>query len=378
MIFFYFRLCLKTLNSLIAIKVLVEARRNLSTRMIPKNVNQHKLYKSCETFVLSAYKTFDMQPSKLKAFINLFSKYTKPNGQLLESQMQLVELIQDFPDLLEQLNRLVPDDFKVPRLGLQDHGYKEEINEKVISAAIEELQLRRPDKNEELIKLIEESKNNSNLINIDELLEKLRLLLQEDEPTLYNIVKKHLRTLYDNNVMNRDEECESVNEASNPISIKMDIEDKDDQKSRMMGPLKGFDKRIRGNKRNFGRGEIRTTLMPSTTSVDKIDATTLPPPIRNELYLFQYLRSNLNDESYDELMKIVHLYSECVISSSEVFTFTKHLFYENENYFSFFCDIITAREITRRKNTTILKPINELDFKSKYYSFNFSLRLFFA
>jgi len=80
------------------------------------------------------------------------------------------------------------------------------------------------------------------------------------------------------------------------------------------------------------------------------------------LYLFEYLRNNLDPENYDELMKLIYLYSECVLSANEVFLMTRHLFYENENYFSFFCDILHARELTRRRNTTILKPLGEIDF----------------
>lgn len=336
--------------------------------MNAKIVNQQKLYSQCEQFVLGVYKTFDSQPQKLKSFINLFNRNGRANNQLLESQMQLVDLIQEYPDLVERLNALVPEDFKVPLLEGQNTVVQDEHIDIDIQSAIKELQARHPEKVDNLIKIIQDIqdiKDNKAVPNIDGPKEKLRLLLQEDEPSLYNMFIKYLKSIFDETILNKDEEMEPINEMSNPIPIRMETEEKEEFRPRGPGVGRGgFERKFRGGKRPLLRD--RNALQPATSTFEKIDATTLPPTIRNELYLFEYLRSNLPSEDYNELAKILYLYTEYVISAHEVYLMSKHLFYENENYFSFFCDIISARELARRKNCNqLVKALSEIDFKSK-------------
>ena len=336
-----------------------------------KNINQPKLYKLCEQFVLDVYKTFQFQPQKLKDFVNLFSQNKKVTTQLVESQMQLVELIQDFPDLVEQLNRLVPEEFKVPKLEADSNEIQEEASELEVQNALHDLQLKRPYKVDALIKLIKEIQENRNSRNIDGPMERLRALLSDEEPNLYNMFRKYFRKLWDENAVHREEIPENIPQTMNiPIS-RMEIEEKEEYKPRPL--VKPYEtKKFRGGRRGPGRTDLRNSV-PIPGASERIDATTLPPTIRNELYLFEYLRNNLDPTDYDELMKIIYLYSECILSGREVFAMTKHLFYENENYFSFFCDILTAREVSRRRNTTILKPLGEIDFNSIYLPLYLSL-----
>ena len=327
-----------------------------------KNITQPKLFKLCEQFVLDVYKTFQFQPQKLKGFVNLFSQNKKVTTQLVESQMQLVELIQDFPDLVEQLNRLVPEEFKVPKLETDNNEIQEETSELEIQTALQELQAKRPDKVISLIKLIKEIQENRNSRNFDVPLEKLSTLLSDEEPSLHNMFKKYFRKLWDENAVYREESQEPIIEPTVPVTNRMEIEVTEEHKPKpFMKPVEA--KKFRGGRRGPGRTDLRA-MVPPVGASERIDATTLPPTIRNELYLFEYLRNNLDAENYDELMKLIYLYSECVLSANEVFLMTRHLFYENENYFSFFCDILHARELTRRRNTTILKPLGEIDFNS--------------
>jgi len=210
--------------------------------------------------------------------------------------------------------------------------------------------------------LIKEIQNDRNLKTIDASLEKLRSLLSDEEPGIYHLFRRYFRKIWDENAVYREEVPEVVNENTNVVNSKIEIEEKEDLKLKPVPPRGYEPKKWRGGKRGPGRvADMRNILQP-VPHPEKIDVTTLPPTIRNELYLFEYLRSNLDAKSYDELLKILYLYTECVIGAPEVFQMTRHLFEENENYFSFFCDIITTREITRRRNTTILKPLGEVDF----------------
>jgi len=106
-------------------------------------IPQPNTFKLCEQFVLDVYKTFQSQPQKLKIFVNLFSQSKRNPNLLVESQMQLVDLIQDSQDLVEQLNRLVPKEFKVPRLEGTGSEIQEESSELEIQNALHDLEAKK-------------------------------------------------------------------------------------------------------------------------------------------------------------------------------------------------------------------------------------------
>jgi len=327
--------------------------------MSSRGTSQQKIVKACEQFVLSVYRLFENNPSKLRIFIGLFHKNKKSNTKIHESLLKLVDLIQDYPDLVEQLNKLVPDEFKIKKLPNQDSGMDDDGEPGDIAAIMKELHSRRPEKVTSLIEVIQGIKNTKSEKNNKEIREKLTALL-EDEPTLLNLFIKQLKL--EEPLGARDEELEMFNENSNSMGQMFDFEEDDYLKSKPGRiPKTHIQKKIRGKPRGK-RPEMENTTQ--NVMVKEVTTTTLPPTIRNELYLFEYLQNNLSTECYNELMKIIFLYNECIISSSEVLNMAKPIFDGNENYFQFFHEIIFTRESTRRKLTTLFKPLNEIDFKS--------------
>lgn len=318
--------------------------------MSNRATSQTKLYKQCEQFVLHAYRSLEEEPQKLKAFITLFHRAKKPDAKILESQMKLVNIIQDFPDLVRQLNLLVPEEFKVPELDLEDAGQQEGDDQIDINAIFTELHKKRPEKVKELITLLQSLKNKQSSLSVQALRESVYKILEE-EPKLLNAFMRCVEPLLNESANGAEEEHE---------------QDK---------PAKGEQKPGRGNKRpNILMPTVPRASNPrdrrrdpevAQSSKDTPADSTWPSTLRYEMYLFEYLEKNLSEEAYTELAKIIFLYTECIISAVEVFQMSKPLFEGNDNYFNFFQEIIHIREPMRRKNTILFKPLNEVDFKSK-------------
>ena len=331
-------------------------------------MSQQKVFKSCEQFVFSIYKSLENQPNKLQAFTSLFQSNKKSNNNLLESQKKLFELIQDHPDLIEQLNNLLPEDLKIPKSNLQVPMMREQEEEpNQIQKIFAELQSRRPDKVQSIIELISAIRNNKNRKNIEGLKDKLAKIL-EDEPNLLNMFMKYLRQFLEEATMVDTNEAEPSREESLSAETPMDIEENDDLRVRNRGS-RGAAGRGFGRSRGKGRrGGIRRAGNDVTqpSSPTTAPAITLPVTVRNELNLFENLRTSLSKGNYNQLIKLVYLYTECIIGANEVVSMVKPLFKGNDNYTTLFQEVIFAREKARRKNTTLFKPFSEVDFESKF------------
>jgi histone deacetylase complex regulatory component SIN3 len=316
--------------------------------MSNRATSQTKLYKQCEQFVLNAYRSLEEEPQKLKAFITLFHRAKKPDAKILESQMKLVNIIQDIPDLVRQLNLLVPEEFKVPELDLEDSGQQEGDDQIDINAIFTELHKKRPEKVKELITLLQNLKNKQSSLSVQALRESVYKILEE-EPKLLNAFMRCVEPLLNESAAGAEEEHEQDKPAK--------------------GELKPGRKRPNILMPTIPRGpnarDRRRDPEGAQPSKDTPADSTWPSTLKYEMYLFEYLEKNLSEEAYSELAKIIFLYTECIISAVEVFQMAKPLFEGNDNYFNFFQEIIHIREPMRRKNTILFKPLNEVDFKSK-------------
>ena len=87
--------------------------------------------------------------------------------------------------------------------------------------------------------------------------------------------------------------------------------------------------------------------------------------MKNEILFFNYLKHELTENQYNNLIKLLSLYTECILTSQELFLMTKDFLSLNESYFSYFQEIILSRETSRRKATEFYKPLSEIEFSSK-------------
>lgn len=83
---------------------------------------------------------------------------------------------------------------------------------------------------------------------------------------------------------------------------------------------------------------------------------------KSELQLFDILKQFFNnDEVYEEVIKVFHLYTECVIGADELLLLVEK-FFENdpEDIFERFIKIVLSRENNWRKISWFCKNIQEI------------------
>jgi len=334
-------------------------------------MSQQKVYNSCEQFVLNVYKALGDKPTKLQSFINLFIRNKKSNTKPIESQMKLVDLIQDYPDLIDQLNKFLPDHCKVSKSDIQaSNARQQEEDARDMNRIFTELQSRRPEKLQQLIELIKSIKNNKNPKNIEGLKDRLSKIL-EDEPNLLKMFMKAFRSYFDEEPPNGKIEPESQIEEEDSAEDAMEIEESEDLKVRnraVRGAAGGRGYGRRGGKGKRGGARRMEAEVGSPTVTPSI---VLPVTVRNELNLFENLRASLSKGNYNQLMKIIYLFTECVIGANEAYLMVRPLLKGNDSYLNLFHEMLFAREKTRRKNTEWFKPLSDIDFESnkKFPSF---------
>ena len=110
--------------------------------------------------MLNVYNAFEHNPAKLRAFVNLFHRTRRSNTKPLESQLKLVDIIKEYPELVEHLNKLVPEEFKIRKVNNHDHRVDDESTSAALGNIMKELQSRSPEKVQMLIQLIKDIKGN--------------------------------------------------------------------------------------------------------------------------------------------------------------------------------------------------------------------------
>lgn len=88
---------------------------------------------------------------------------------------------------------------------------------------------------------------------------------------------------------------------------------------------------------------------------------------KSELQLFDILKQFFNnDEVYEEVIKVFHLYTECVIGADELLLLVEK-FFENdpEDIFERFIKIVLSRENNWRKISWFCKNIQEIALQQK-------------
>ncbi len=329
-------------------------------------MSQQKVYNNCEQFVLSVYKTLSDKPSKLQTFTNLFSRNKKSNIKTIETQSKLAELLKDHPELIDQLNRLLPDNLRILNPNLQVSSARQQEEEaKEINKIFMELQKRRPDKVQEMIELIKSIKSNQSSKNIDSLKEKLSKVLV-DEPTLLKMFMNAFRSEFDKGTVNGYAEADQKGgESSDEPAMEFDENEEIRVSNRAVRGAPGARSYVRrggkGRRGGARRVEVDGGSPPSAPSI------TLPVTVKNELNLFENLRGTLSKGNYGQLMKIIYLYTECVIGANEAYQMVKPLLKGNDSYLHLFHEMLFAREKRRRQNTEWFKPLSDIDFESKRY-----------
>lgn len=305
------------------------------------NVNV-KLKRDCTRFVETAYRLFEREPKKSRIFTDLILKYKHGSLKALELQVKLVEMLKDHSELIDQLNLLVPEEYAVPV-----HDPESNLQE-VLASCMMELQ-GTPGALESLIELVTELKNKRNPTAED--FAKLDLLLK-DKPEMRDVIKQHLVALQKNEL-----NSQAGGNLANEQNQQIEVEEYSAARSRITRGKDNLKKNLLG----------RTEEKPSFVYVPGIaGSVSLPTALKNEYLLFEAMMEKLPKEQFEEFCKCIGLFLDMIISPVELFELTQGLF-TDERYFGFFQEIISSRELARRKQTVLFKPSTEFDFSSNSF-----------
>ena len=181
-----------------------------------------------------------------------------------------------------------------------------------INQTFAELQQRSPEKVKQVIKEVRGIRSGGPKKTVQNHYKKLQQLL-EDEPKLLRLFMKQLEK--EDGISARENNA-AQNDGTNRSNILTQSDEEDyagPSKNQINSKLAMKQKpkiAKRGNKRS------EQDVGPVSIQPKEVSATSaLPPNMRNEVYLFEYLKSNLTNEQYDDLMKIIYLYSEAIIGT---------------------------------------------------------------
>lgn len=317
--------------------------------MSTKSALRMKLEKDSKKFIESVYRAFGNDIRKIRIFNDLVLKFHNGKIQLLDFQIKLVAMLKDYSELIDNFNRLVPDEFQVP---VQDREVNLEETMKKCMAKLK----NRPKDLEAFINILRDVKEKGRLMS-EEAGAKLDQILK-DEPEMRDAIKNYL---------NQDQQKDSASLEEAPSSKEPNqftqLNESDDYKT----PSAAFRARMIRERGAGVRGppirRVEEKIVPSVSTQPPVTTVTLPAAVKTEHLLFEVMQKNLTPGQYEEFTKCIALFIENIISPSELFALTKELF-KDERHFAFFQEIINTRESTRRKQSALFNPSSEFDFSS--------------
>ena len=296
---------------------------------------------------------------------------------MLDNFQKLIEVIRNDKTLINDMNKLLHSNLKIPYLSSVSDAEKARKMqfESKIQDCFNILRNKNPLKLDRIIDFLKENgKQNQDPLDLAEkVLKQLKDILS-DEHELYNEMSKILNEFVisekqkkQNDLMEIEQDeyiDDTINEsiASKPMKSNKTI-----RPAKKPGNLGSYGY-AQGTIHNNGleNQEIGENSNNFNNNVGGYGNTmSIPVAMKNEWQFFENVKMKLNHIHYEDLIKCVYLYSECLISSYELFTLTKELFKDYEMFY-IFRDIMLSRENSRRKMTPFFKPSGEIDLTSKW------------
>lgn len=340
-------------------------------------INQNRFYKSCETFVTKLYKS---HPPIYRALHTIILRYKKKPSDLLDNFQKLIELIRNDKTLILEMNKLLHANLKIQfpnSLSDVEKARKAQFESK-IQDCFNILRNKNPMKLDRIIEYLKENaKQNQDPLDLAEKLLKQFKDILSDEHELYNEMSKILNEFVTSERRKKETELEQEgffednandslygpslikNKVSKSIRPSKKILINSSNYSYNQTHIHGENNEIGENSNNFNH---------SAGNYASITNNTIPVAMKNEWQFFENIKMKMSHSNYEDLIKCIYLYIECVISSYDLFIMVKDLFKDYEMFF-IFRDIMLSRENSRRKTTPFFKPSGEIDLSSTHKIF---------
>jgi hypothetical protein len=334
--------------------------------------NQNRILKGCENLVQKILKQY---PQKYRQLANIILKNKpkldqRPDTPMMEVFEKIVEILKENSLFITELNKLLHQDLRVPQSSTDE---KKDLQSRV----------------EEVFKLINKKQPNK--------FTQLCNYLKENNPSFTNglaFISTELYSYLERLLSDQPEFLREIQNILNEFSNKSDTRNQDRTKqeplneqiteeyppstnitqpaSNITKPMKIINSKGRKLPQSQPRENINQSLFdlhkPSPYLARPVNhpSPSIPTAMKNEMTFIESLRGRMSSTHYDDLIKCLFLYSECIITSFELFKLTKEIFIDF-SVFNSFKDIILFRENSRRKATNHFKPLSEIDFSSEIY-----------
>lgn len=316
----------------------------------PKST-QSRFYKSCETFV---GKIFKSHPQIYRSIHNLIMRYRKKPTDLLDVYRKLIEVIGENRVLIMEINKLLHTNLKIP---FENEPARITNKNEILHDRIQECFKILNKKNPKKFNLIFDSLQIQKNMNIERVFKEIL----NDEPELYAEIQKTLDEFHFNQnqrtFINENKSHDQMIEENEQLDEY--FYNKTHKINKTSRKMSGQNLQIGSNWQNNEHNELggRNQMIGAGYSG-------IPVAMKNELHYFENLRESLGKVDFDELIKCIFLYSECIISSNELFKMGCKIIKDQKMFF-IFQDIMLSRESGRRKATPFFKPSGEIDLSSK-------------
>lgn len=335
------------------------------------STTQHRFNKSCESFC-NRLRKFNLPT--YKKFADLTKKYKK-SQQKLEYFQQMVELFRGKNEIIQELNKLLHPDAKIPTKSTDaiiQQKYEKccQMIAQICPAKLESFQQIYTDyqQNESIYQQMEFQEKYLQLFSdqpkikeeINQILEQKSPLLKDASFEMQKVVQPAVTQeasplLKKNSAPAHVAPQSSVlaEELSSPLNQQQQQQQLQLQQAQMQAQqaLEVRPQPMHAAVGGHGKHLGHQAPMPMT--------------FRNDQQYFTNLSARLPARVYHQLIKLLYIYTECIITSTEMIELVEPVlecYTRDVEEINKFSEIIFSRELSRRKASLYFKPLSETDF----------------
>jgi hypothetical protein len=306
-----------------------------------RNNEPPNLYRNCEDFLTILYNNY---PKIFRSINDLIIKYNQNPSKTKKIFASINDLIKNNDFLIKELNKLLNDDLKLvtkEEISPQNEEKAFQIFQKKITECFNLINLRNPGKITMIIEHFEEATKNSDsqdpIFLAEEAIKNFKIILF-DEHDLFQEINS-LLTIFLRQQKSLREKKESIPTQNN---------NNKSYKKIVLTPIKKkeeYDLKISMNRLNEENDFLDLSNTKSEMSYLEKKAKEMTPVNSKMFY------------------KLLYLYTESIISLNELFMFVEKII-PNPDEMMIFKKIISARDLSRKKNALFFKPSSETDTTS--------------
>lgn len=315
-----------------------------------RNNEPPNLYRNCEDFLTTLYNNY---PKIFRAINDLIIKYNQNPSKTKKIFASINDLIKNNDFLTKELNKLLNDDLKIVTKEESQPPNEEkalQIFQKKLTECFNLINLRNPGKINMIIEHFEEATKNSDsqdpIYLAEEALKNFKIILFDEHDLFQEI--NNLLTVF----LKQQKSIKEKKETNNHITHN----NNKSYKKIVLTPIK--------KKEDYDFKFPSAAVNKIAEELDFLDLSNT----KSEMAYLEKKAKEMSPSNSKAFYKLLYLYTESIISISELFAFVEKLI-PNADDFIIFKKIISSRDVSRKKTALFFKPSCETDTTSMLIKF---------